>query len=369
MEMNLTKSEKTIAVITLAVISVFIAMFIQLSRGSKSDPQFATGSAIDYTMARPEQVYSEYTLDGREIDQSFEGAAKSNIEGRLDKRKKELIAKKVTETKKKDETKKKQVAQAKAQEQKQKQKIREQALIQKYAAEKNRDRTDTKNEVRPNNINNSQNNNNPVAAQNPEVRSPNKPKKSFTEWRNLIFAAPTTENLTLFIAAFRRSEVTLTEFQAMAQDLVDQSDVKLKALGLMTLRSSPSLSSLSQLAHLQSTSLGSYQSYVDQSIFAYLQPQNITFLNQALATKDKVLLAKTLNLLSTNLLKFSQGDFVSLVDPRNRREGEVATFSMNSYRTLLPVLNQIGTSTDPEFSALAQQISALIQTSNNVAQN
>lgn len=365
--MNLTKSERTIAIVALVIIAVFVAMFMQLTRGSKAEPLFTSGTTIDYTMARPEQAYSEYTLEGRELDQSYEGLPQSQKPVQLDKKKKELITKKAAEIKKKEEAKKKQVVQARAQETK----IKEQLQNQKYA-EKSRDRSEVKSDSRPvNNVNNQNNGNAVVVAPVPvsDNRTPVKPKKTFTEWRNQLFAAPTSENLALFIAAYRKNDVTATEFQAMAQDLVDQSDIKLKAIGLMALRSAPSLASLSQLVHLPSTALGSYQSYVEQSIITYLQPQNVQYLNQALATKDKVLVAKSLNLLSTNLLKFSQGDLVGLVDPRNRREGEVATFSMNSFRTLLPILGQLGSSQDPEFSALAQQITALIQTSNNVAQN
>lgn len=368
MEMNLTKSERTIAVIALVVITVFVAMFIQVSRGNKAEPLFTSGSAIDYTMARPEQAYSEYTLEGRELDQSYEALPAAQQPVQLDKRKKELIAKKAAETKKKEDVKKKQVTQARAQETK----IKEQLQNQKYA-EKNRERTEVKNESRPvNSVNNQGNGNATVVAPAPvadnRTQQP-KPKKTFAEWRTQLFATPTTETMAIFIAAYRKNEVTATEFQAMAQDLVDQSDVKHKAIGLMALRSAPSLASLSQLVHLQPAALGSYQSYVEQSILSYLQPQNIQYLNQALATKDKVLVAKSLNILSANLIKFSQGDLAGLVDPRNRREGEVVTFSMNSYRALLPVLGQLGSSQDPEFSGLAQQITALIQTSNNVAQN
>ncbi len=367
--MNLTKSERTIAVIAGVVILVFVAMFIQVSRGSKAEPLFTSGSAIDYTMARPEQAYSEYTLEGRELDQTFEGLPNSPNPIQLDKRKKELIAKKAAETKKKEDVKKKQVVQARAQETKVKELLQSQ---KQNTAEKNRVRGDVKDETRPVNSSNSQNNGqNTVVAATPVAGNPTavKPKKTYTDWRNLLFAAPTTENLTLFNAAYRKNDVSVTEYQAMAQDLVDQSDVKLKAIGLMALRSAPSLASLSQLVHLQAAELGTYQAYVEQSIVSYLQPQNIQYLNQALATKDKLLVVKSLNLLSANLLKFSQGDLAGLVDPRNRREGEVVNFSMNSYRALLPVLNQLGSSQDQEFSALAQQITALIQTSNNVAQN
>lgn len=366
MEMNLTKSERTIAVIGLVAISVFIAMFIQLSRGAKSETQFEIGSAINYTMARPDQAYSEYTLDGRELDHSFEGLAKTETAVRLDKKKKELIAKKAADTKKKEEIKKKQVAQVKAQDAIQT-KLKEQFLNQRIA-EKNREKSDSKNETRSNNNTTSQNNN-VAPPPSTDNRTPVKPKRTYAEWRSLLFASPSTENLGLFIGAFRKKEISVTEYQAMAQDLIDQSDLKLKGLGLMTLRSAPSLESLSQLVHLQTSTLGNYQAYLDQSIIAYLQPQNLQYLNQALATKNKILVAKSLNLLSANLVKFSQGDFAGLVDPRNRREGEVVTFSMNSYRTLLPILNHLGASQDQEFSGQAQEITALIQTSNTVAQN
>lgn len=367
--MNLTKSERTIAVVTLVVIAVFVTMFIKVSRSNKAEPLFASGTTIDYTMARPEQAYSEYTLEGRELDQTYEGLPQSQKPVQLDKRKKELIAKKAAETKKKEDVKKKQVAQVLAQETK----IKEQLQSKRSTTEKSRERAEVNTDSRQvYSVNNQNNGNATVVAPAPvadnRTQQP-KPKKTYAEWRTQLFASPTSETLGLFIAAYRKNEVTATEFQAMAQDLVDQSDVKHKAIGLMALRSAPSLASLSQLVHLPAATLGSYQSYVDQSILSYLQPQNLQYLNQALATKDKVLVAKSLNILSANLLKFSQGDLAGLVDPRNRREGEVVSFSMNSYRTLLPVLGQLGSSQDPEFSALAQQITALIQTSNNVAQN
>ena len=369
MEINLTRTERVIALIAFVAISLFFGMFLKLNRGAKSSPQFDTGSAINYTMARPDQAYSEYTLAGRELDHTFEGLPTERTEAKLEKNKNELITKKVAEAKKKDEIKKKQAVQAKAQVQAQSKLKEMQTRTSKPQLANNKTKSASVSEGNQQSNNSYTSHNNVAQIATPAVqKDPKANKKTYAEWRSSLFANPTPENLALFIAALRKNELSITEFQYMAQDLVDQSDLKLKGLGLMALRSMPSLASLSQLAHLPAA-LGNYQAYVDQSLMAYLQPQNLQFLNQALLTQDKVLIVKSLNLLSTNLTKFSQGDFSGLVDPRNRREGEVVTFSMVSYRTLLPVLSQLGSSEDQDLSAIAQQITTLIQTYNNVAQN
>ena len=108
MGMNLSKGEKAIALSAVAVIAVFFAAFTQLNKRSKVDSTFETDSKINYNMARPEQPYSEYTIEGREIDQYYEGLPESQREKAMSKRKKDLIAKKQAETKKKEEQKKKQ---------------------------------------------------------------------------------------------------------------------------------------------------------------------------------------------------------------------------------------------------------------------
>ncbi|MEQ1724113.1 MAG: hypothetical protein ABL930_13135, partial [Pseudobdellovibrio sp.] len=74
METSLNRNERIIAVVAFVTISAFFAMFMMANRTHpKASAQFESDSAIDYKMARPEEAYSEYTLDGREIDQTYEG--------------------------------------------------------------------------------------------------------------------------------------------------------------------------------------------------------------------------------------------------------------------------------------------------------
>lgn len=381
MKTVLTKTEKTIAITAVIAISSFFVIFMQVSRETKSSLKFESVEVIDYTMARPDQVYSEYTLDGRELDRSFEGLPpeKSEIkpETKIDKKKQELINKKVAEVKKKDEINKKlsakQAATLKAQEQ-----VQTQAKL-KYEQTQKLKTDENNNSKRDSAVNSTYYNNAQALQVNNGVKQPNDPnaadvksnKKSYAQWREIIFKNPTPDSLALFVAALRKNEVSEAEYQAMAQELIAQRDVKFKGLGLMALRSAPSLASLSQLVHLsdgaEPTALGELQSYVDTTINAYLQPQNLRYLNQALATKDKKLVLTSLSLLNDNLTKFGQGDFSGLIDPRNSREGEVVKFSIDNYKLFLPTLSQIVAAQDPDLLALAQQITSLIQSSNRVA--
>jgi|GEM_PF-6207462 len=378
MKINLTKTEKAISIATFVGVSIFFASFIRVSQGVKSTSHFETADVIDYTMARPDQIYSEYTLNGREFDRSFEGVPVEKSEINLNKKKQDLITKKVTDIKKKEEIKKKQALAAKNPQRQAAAKLQEQQLNAQLNSKLNAPSIYTKNNFKKDStVRFAQNNPLPVYA----VNSPNNVdaeaiqqeiksnKKTVIEWKNILFSKPTTESLSLFIAAFRKNEVTGDEYQLMSQDLIAQNDIQLKGLGLMALRSVPSLPSLAQLVHLETANLGGLQSYVEQSLNAYLQAQNIQYINQALLTKDKKLVLGSLALLSINLTNFELGDFSSIQDPRNRRDGEVLSISMASFKSLLPALVQLGLSPDQEVARLAQQLTPLIQSSPAVAQN
>lgn len=372
METNFSKSEKVIAAVALVTISAFFALFLHVNRGTKAASQ--NEISINYEMARPDQVYSEYDLSGRELDQSYEAlakkAAKKAQEAKKteDAKKKALIAKQKEANKKQAELKKKQqeAAQRTQFAKKQQQALQARAQAARQAVADTQVNREPQQSAYAGSGAYGANGGSPVAPVNDQQKQ-DAGKKTFAEWRSLLLASPTPENLAQFVAAFRNNEITSDEFQALAQDLLTQTDARYKALGLMALRSAPSLASLSQLVHLDAAAVGSYQSYVDQSVNAYLQTQNLPYLNQALRTSDKMLVIKVLNLLNVNLVKLNEGDTSVINDPRNR--GGVSVFSMNNYLLLVPNLKLLASSPDAELASLAQQATSIIQSSNNVAQN
>lgn len=367
-----SKTEKLLAGLTIMVILVFLGLFTLVNKRTNLGVNFATETGINYKMARPDQAFSEYTLEGRELDQVYEGLPKE-VKKDLSKRKLELIAKKnaedkkKVETKKANDTKKKQELAAKSKEatKQQAKKVQEQSELAKRI--NSQDVAPTVNNTTGAVFSNNNNTVNGAGAEEVKVKA----KKTYAEWRNQIFTAQSSEVVTQYIVAHRKNEVTATEYQAMAQDLLDQEDNKLKGLGLMLLRSVPSLASLSQLVHAQASLPTTYQSYVEQSYNAYFYPQNVNFLNAALKTTDNVLLAKVLILLQTKLSSLSQGDQSVFSDVRNSRSSSATTtqITMNTFVSLLPSLNALGAKPDSEYAGVAQQIAALIQSQNNIAQN
>lgn len=368
---NISKTEKVIAGVALSAIAVFIFMFSQISKssGSKLSSQFESAHSINYKMARPEQTYSEYTLNGREFDATYEALTPEEKKKVVAKKKLALVTKKKSEIKK-AELKKKQVAAATA-----KAKTLAKTRAQQVAAarEARAQTAELKKvaaaPVQQQAYNNQNFNNQQAAAPADEDIDPKlPPKKTFAQWRALMFDKPTTETLTAFIAAFRKNEVTMTEYQAMAQDLLDQPEEKLKALGLQALRSVPSFQSYSQLVHIQGSLSANLQSYVNSALNAYLQPQNLGYMNQALASSDKMVLVKALVMLNESLTKLAEGDASAFADPRSRgATGSGVT--MASFRSLLPTLGNLSNSQDQDLAPLAQNLMNLISNSNNVALN
>lgn len=371
MEINLNRNEKILAYMTLAAIAGFTVLFMQLNlKSNTSSSQIGTGLQIDYKMARPEESYSEYSLNGREIDHSYEAVAKKIAAAKAIEQAKTVNAKPKTEAQKKAEADKKKVeasqkAAALARSQAAAQAAKKPAVVQaqSVSSDKKSEAQAAEHSAYDNTVASTQEQNRSDS----NVEDPNaakqKNKKTFAQWREQIFAQPTRETINAFLDAYKKGDVNATEVQAMAQDLLDQNNELLKGLGLYTLRASPSLASLSQLVHVEDKVSASYKVYVEQAYLAYLQPQNVGFLGQALQTKDKTLIAKTLTILNTNLPN------VGKVDSRQGRDnGSLGSgLTMSSFIGLLPALSALSTS--QEFAALAQQAIVYIQSSNNVAQN
>jgi len=366
---NLSKAEKFLAIVAVAAITAFVGFFSLINKKSISSKfNFSTETGINYKMARPDQAYSEYSLEGRELDQVYEGLPEAKKKAIAKKKAEISKAKAKVDAKKKDEEKKK-LAQVK---QKQAKEAQVQALHRsrqeelKIALDNKVKSQSVTSESRPGFATQTNATDNTVQE---DEAGKTKPKKSYAEWRALIFSSPTSENIGQFVTAFRKGEVTATELQAMATDLLDQNDNTLKGLGLAILRSVPSLQSLSQLVHEQPNLPAAYQAYVDSAMVAYFLPQNISYLKSALQTRDQMLLGKVLSLLQTNLPKISQNDF-SMFNERGRGSVSDVNVSIQSFVVLVPALTTLTTTNDETgLAGTAQQVLSLIQTYNNVARN
>ena len=365
MNLSITKNEKLIALVGISLTAAFLVTFSKLNNKPKNLSQFGTNETINYEMARPQEVYADYTLDGREIDSHYEG-----VEGATDSAKAKAALKN-----EKLALAKAAVADAKnAKSADAKNTVLLKSDAVKTLVAKNA-QTVAKTEVtaetnvldlQKNQFQNQQ----PLNSATTNTDLPPVPdvkdKKSYAKWRSEIFANPSKEILSLFITAFRKGEVTATEFQAMAQELIEQDDIQIKGLGLMVLRSQPSMASLSQLVFVQEQLPPALQSYVEQAYAAYLQPQYVFIFGDVFQSKNKKLIVKSLSILSSNLQKIRNGDFTAFADARTRRDVDAPIISVNNFKDLLPSLLRISASQEPEVSGPATQVVGFIQ-SNVVA--
>jgi hypothetical protein len=354
---GLIRNEKFYIIVALVVVAAFLTSFKKIHFKGPS-ARFDTVESIDYKMARTEQGYAGYSLDGREVDEQYEGL-----------KPKEIAAKKIAAAAKtKANTKKAVVATDKKQASAVTQAKAAQLAIAHHQAvignsKKSASTINSNYDAYAKSGYTPQANSTTAAdAGTDQVKDDaTKNKKSFAQWRSEIFASPTKETMTSFITAFRKGEVSATEYQAMAQDLLDQSDASMQGLGLMALRAQPSLASLSQLVHVESKLAASQKTYVQQAYLSYFQPQNIVFLNQALQTTDKVLLTKSLSLLTTNLPKIKTGDVSAYIDGRNLREAASVSVSINNFAGLLTALTALSANPEASISNEARNIASLIK--------
>ncbi len=364
MELSLTRNEKIFALLGLAVIVAFLVAFTKLTNKPQPVAQFETNEAINYQMERPEESYAGYSLDGREIDERFEGAKTV-----VNTTKKPVATKPVAKDLKAKSpvVVKKTAPVAKSKKDVQSNKIASATPIVAKVEVKKQNPVIAA--VENNRIPQRYEQQNDVAIVDPDlaVKPDVKNKKSYTQWRADIFAKQNKEILTAFINAHRAGDVSAAEFQAMAQDLIDQDDVKIKGLGLMALRAQPSMASLSQMVHVQAQLPTELQAYVEQAYLAYLQPQHVVVFNQVFQSQDKKLVLKSLAILGTNMQKIKSGDVASYIDARQRRDADAPQISLNNFRSLLPSLLAMSSSQEPAVSQMAAQVAGIIQSSAQVA--
>lgn len=365
MELLLTRNEKVFVGIGLTITVAFLAAFNMLNHKPKTtSSQFDGSEIINYEMARPDQVYSEYSLNGREIEARYEA---SQLKVAAKKVAAKSVDKAAAKAKPAVAVKKAAVAAAAPVAPKQK----AAAVIAAKSPSTPLISSETSPEAisaKPVEFSQSAK---PVeivkADEIPNVNPAEKKRKTFSQWRSEIFAKPTKEVIFAFITSHRRGDVTATEFQAMAQDLLDQEGVTLKGLGLMALRSQPSMASLSQLVHAQEQLTPALQAYVEQAYLSYLQPQYVMIFNQVFQSKNKKLVIKSLSILNASIQKIRNGDVAGFLDPRQRRDADVPVLSVDSFKLLLPSLIAMGSTQEADVAGLATQVAGLIQSAAQVA--
>ncbi len=379
MKANQTNSSSKAFVLFAAVLSVgsFAYLF------SVSKPKFKYSRSdlapVNYEMAKVAVKFDLYSLDGREVNSTYEKIAEEKVAA-------QVADKKIAKNDKKNDKADKKIADAKktssvqtAQDQ---QKKSAQAKYSFYAkqAQVAQQNAKLKNSNTDKNLStpkvspsvNSQafapqvvaNQNVPVKNPQVNVKDEEKNIKSIAIWKSEILADQSKEVILKFSAAYKKGEVKENDFSQLTSELTTSQDEKLIGLGLYALRANPSYTSYSRLIKLQAQVNSSYAGYIEETLLSYNQALQLPVLKQGLEASDKQVVVKTLEIVALGLNKIQNGQSSELVDSRYRRIAEAKDSTLTQYLILVTSLSKIIESNDPDLVKGASQNLELISSQN-----
>ena len=372
---QLSTQERTVLVLAGVFAIVFSGVFMTFQKPFAKTSQ-SEALKINYEMAKAKSVKSDFSLDGRDVERSAI-ELEENATNPTSAFVKSAKASKVAKTAKDSKSVKKEVAK-KAENKAQTANDRKQNRLKtdkKYEVTGKAELTpaDTKDalaqQVRAQNYYQ-----NPQPSASNEVPQDNDLKnvKTIDQWKKEIFASKSREDIVKFISAYRKNEVTESDYYTLVNEMLKSDDEVLKGYGLFALRATPSYMSFAQLSQLPALS-ESLQTYANQSLLAYNQPQNLTILKTILSSKSKVLVLSALNVLKSGYQEVQSGTGGELVDARYRRDPNYQSFSLKNYLQFLPVLQKLQAdaqqSGEQQIYTLASQLSQSIQSTAVVAAN
>lgn len=368
--------EKMILGLTAAFVIAFICFFF-IFQGNKHKVSHSEIQNINYEMAKVKSSESLYSLDGREIDRDnqelaleVKAAAQSTSEKTVKnaKNKKEIVAKNIKN--------KNQTAMAAQNLNKKSKKLKPEIAQSRpsvQGAELKIENKDLNTQV------NAQSGPPPMNTEAaPVVDSENKPNadkniKTIEEWTKEIQASEDRQIILKFVAAYKKKEVTESEFYSVVTLLLVSNQETKKGFGLYALRATPSYPSYIKLVQAQASLNSSYKVYVQETLLTYNQSDSLKYLRQALSSTEKLVVLKTLEIIKVGLNDVKNGATSALVESRYRRDSDFMNFAVQNYQAFLPQLttlqNQSQQSGDQDIFSAAQQLQQTIQLSSNVAVN
>lgn len=369
--MNLTKKQYTQSdkILVSVCVAAAVALVYSIShfKTAKMSLSKNDASQINYEMAKLQNAESLYSLENREIEMDYKAlreAKKAETKKVTDKTKKvvaapaQAVVQKVTAAQAAEARRKALVAS-------QRQMQARAAAMAHKAAQETSAKTETDSKQ---NSNVSQEQYKPVDNTLP-TDAPAADKKTYAQWRAEIFAAQNKEAIMKLVAALKKGEVTNDEYQRLVSEMVASKDDKMVGLALYALRSAPSYSSYVQLVKLEGNVSSNYTSYVEQSLMAYNQTANLVYLKQSLASSDKQVVLKSLEIIKSGVTNIKSGQVTGMSDPRGVRDTATAQFSLTNYLSFLPLLQQLAGSTDQEIVVLASANITLIDDPQYIAAN
>ncbi len=187
-------------------------------------------------------------------------------------------------------------------------------------------------------------------------------KTSPDQWRALLSAQPTSENLSKLIAALVKGEVDQSTYNTIVADLLSSSKTDVQALGVYAANYSYSVSTFSLVAHKIDSLTGDTKTQAQGYLMSYTAGARLNILASALKSSDTETVVTAAEIV---LQGYSQAR-AGVTQPSSTRPGRGDTgSSVANYTQFVAIFKTLASSNDAAIAGIAQTALGQIQT--NVA--
>ena len=195
-----------------------------------------------------------------------------------------------------------------------------------------------------------------------DQQTPDEPKMTASQWRSLLFSAPTAANGANFIKAFQNGEISGDDFYQISDDLMVDSAADRQKMGLAIFRQQYSVKAFSHLTarYHDSGTPDSLKTLIYPILKSYGDPSHFNVLSAALDSTDLTVVDMATKVLSLTVA--SQQQATSL-QPRDTRTPGSSTVVIKGtqFQTFVPALKRLVAGKDKDVAAQAQTLLDSIQ--------
>ena len=301
-----------------------------------------TQASINYEMPRPSARISPYfSLEGRDVDHEYENPfdeSKAKHRGKSVKADKGVVKNvKAKNAKKNEKTKDPRKKSRESQKQMENNEVAQNedpsqdSSLQNLAPNSARRESRGASQVR----------NAPGDLESPDDRSEQ-------QWRSLLNAQPTQENMEKLVSAYRRGKVSENVFLTIIDDLLRNQKSETQKIGLLGLRSMQTARAFTLLSEQYDSLNADAKPGARQILLSYGQSSRLDALAQVLRSGNSKASLNALNVIQT-LLNTARPD------PRDVRSSGTSR-GARRYTSLLPAIQQLQQSGVGEIAQVASQI-------------
>lgn len=189
-------------------------------------------------------------------------------------------------------------------------------------------------------------------------------KMSGSQWRALIAAQPTLENVQKLKSAFLEGDVEGASFYQIVQDLLESNDYNTQKLGIIALEGVYSNAAFTIAARYQERLEEAEATLLEAYLQSYVVSARLNILAAAMKSQERVVVTTAIGLALQGYQNAKTGNVgVPAGDGGRGTRGDGVSSATSNYAQFVPIFQQLSGSSDGEIAQLASQALSQIQVS------